>query len=63
MLVENQVDFTKSRNLVIASVMLVLGLGLQSGIQIAGISFSGTAVAAIMGVILNKLLPKESKED
>ena len=62
MLIENNVDFTKSRNLVITAVMLVLGLGVGSGIKIAGVVLSGTAIAAVMGVILNKILPKEKEE-
>lgn len=61
MLVENGVDFTNSRNLIIAAVMLVLGLGLSSGIQIGTVSVSGTAIAAVMGVLLNKVLPAESR--
>ena len=59
MLVENGVDFTKSRNLIIAAVMLVIGLGLSSGISFGNVSISGTAIAAVLGVILNKILPKE----
>ncbi|MBQ4565329.1 MAG: uracil-xanthine permease [Oscillospiraceae bacterium] len=63
MLVENKVDFTKSYNLVIAAVMLVIGLGLSGGIDIGNINISGTAIAAVLGVILSKLLPKEESED
>lgn len=63
MLVENKVDFTKSYNLVIAAVMLVIGLGLSSGIDIGNINISGTAIAAVLGVILSKLLPKEESEE
>lgn len=63
MLVENKVDFTKSYNLVIAAVMLVLGLGLSSGIDVGNINISGTAIAAVLGVVLSKILPKEESED
>ncbi|MDR0889923.1 MAG: uracil-xanthine permease family protein [Oscillospiraceae bacterium] len=64
MLVEYSVDFTKSRNLIIAAVMLVIGLGLSSGISIGSVSISGTAIAAVLGVVLNKILPKkESGEE
>lgn len=63
MLVENKVDFTKSYNLVIAAVMLVIGLGLSSGIDIGNINISGTAIAAVLGVILSKLLPKEDSDE
>lgn len=61
--VENQIDFTKSRNLIIAAVILVSALGLN---EIGGITFSllgttitlsGLAVAAIAGIILNIILP------
>lgn len=59
--VENQVDLKKSRNLIIASVILVLGIGgavfnLGGGIKLAGMS-----LAAICGLILNQVLPQ--KED
>lgn len=66
--VENKVDFTKSRNLIIAATILVCGLGFSSGLtfQIAGtsITLTGLAIAAIMGVLLNALLPgrEEDKE-
>lgn len=61
MLVENRVDFTKSYNLVIAAVMLVIGLGLSSGITVGSITVSGTAIAAVLGVILAKVLPREDR--
>ena len=61
--VENQVDFTKSRNLIIAAVILVSTLGLNSiggiAFTIGGvtISLTGLAVAAIAGILLNAILP------
>ena len=58
-LVENQVDFTKTRNLLIAAVMLVLGLGADKAITIGGVAISGVALAAILGIILNKILPEK----
>jgi uracil permease len=63
MLVENQVDFTKSYNLVIAAVMLVLGLGLPNGISFGSFNVSGTAIAAVLGVILAKILPENDAEE
>lgn len=63
MLVENGVDFTKSYNLIIAAVMLVIGLGLSSGITVGNVTVSGTAIAAVLGVILAKILPKEESEE
>ena len=58
-LVENRVDFTKTRNLLIAAVMLVLGLGADKAITIGGVAISGVALAAILGIILNKILPEK----
>ncbi len=57
MLVENKVDFSLKRNLIIASVILVIGIG-GAAIHI-GTSFSleGMALASIIGVVLNQLLP------
>ncbi len=60
-LVENKVDFTKSRNLIIAAVILVLGLGGASlPVNIGTVSFSveGMALAAIVGIFLNKVFPQ-----
>lgn len=58
-LVDNHIDFGKQRNLVIASAMLVIGLGgaiLPLG---AFMTLSGTALSAIVGIILNLILPKQ----
>lgn len=63
MLVENHVDFTKSYNLIIAAVMLVIGLGLSSGITVGSVTVSGTAIAAVLGVILAKILPQKESEE
>ena len=64
--VENKVDFTKSRNLIIAAVILVCGLGFSSGItfSIAGVpvTLTGLAVAALAGIILNAILPGKDYE-
>ncbi|PLX34360.1 MAG: uracil permease [Clostridiales bacterium] len=60
-LVDNKIDFNKSRNLLISAVILVLGLGGASlPVNIAGASFAveGMALAAIVGIILNKILPQ-----
>ena len=62
-IVENQVDLTKSRNLIIAAGMFVSGLGFSSvgGITFtvgdAAVTLSGLAIAALCGVILNAILP------
>ncbi len=61
-LVENKVDFTKSRNLIIAAVILVCALGLGADtvsfpIGSATITLSPLAVASIVGIILNAIFP------
>ncbi len=59
--VENAVDFTNSRNLIIAAVILVCGLGLGGGLTFhigsASITLTSLAVAAIAGILLNAILP------
>lgn len=62
-LVDNNVDFTQQRNLIIASAMLVLGLGgaLFPISKLA--SLSGTALSAIVGIILNLIFPEKAKEE
>ena len=65
-LVENNVDLTKSRNLIIAAVILVCGLGFSSGITftVAGtsITLTGLAIAALAGILLNAILPGNDYE-
>ena len=60
-LIENRVDFSKSRNVIIASSMLVLGLG-GAAINISTVAISGMSLAAIVGVLLNLFLPKDKEE-
>ena len=66
--VENKVDLTKSRNLIIAAVIFVSGLGFSStgGITFtvgsADITLTGLAIAALAGVILNAVLPGNDYE-
>ena len=65
--VENQVDFTKSRNVLIAAMILVLAIGLKYGTgTVGGITFmagsvnitlSALAIAALVGIIMNAILP------
>ena len=65
-IVENHVDFTKSRNLIIASVILVSGLGFSQGITFtvgsATITLTSLAIAALAGVVLNAILPGNDYE-
>lgn len=60
-IVESQVDFKKSRNVIIAALILVLAIGIKYGnndaISIGFTSLSGLAVAAIVGIVLNAILP------
>ena len=64
--VENKVDLTKSRNLIIAAVILVSGLGFSSGLTFtiggASITLTGLAIAAIAGIVLNAILPGNDYE-
>ena len=64
--VENKVDLTKSRNLIIAGVIFVCGLGFRSGLtfEVAGVSITltGLAVAALAGILLNIILPGNDYE-
>ncbi len=59
--VENRVDFTNSRNLIIAAVILVCGLGFSGGLTFqvgsASITLTSLAIAAIAGILLNAILP------
>ncbi len=68
-LVENKVDLTVSRNLLIAALILVLAIGINYGpgslsfhIGKTAISLSGLAVAALVGIILNAILPGKDYE-
>ncbi|AHN20830.1 uracil permease [Lysinibacillus sphaericus] len=63
MLVDNHVDFGNSRNLVIASVILVIGIGGAKFIVTESLSLEGMALAAIIGVVLNAILPGKKEAD
>ena len=65
--VENRVDFTKSRNVIIAAIILVLAIGITysdaGSIRITeNVSFSGLATAAVIGIALNAVLPDKDYE-
>ena len=64
--VENKVDLTKSRNLIIAGVIFVCGLGFSSGVTftVGGtpITLTAMAIAAIAGILLNMILPGNDYE-
>jgi uracil permease len=70
--VENQVDFTKTRNVLIAALILVLSIGLKYGTgNVGGITFmvgnvnvmlSGLSIAAVVGILMNAILPGKDYE-
>ena len=59
--VENKVDFTKSRNVLIAALILVLSIGISyssaGALTIGSVSLSGLAVGSIVGILLNAIMP------
>ena len=59
-LIKERVDFAQMRNLIIASAMLVLGLG-GAILKLGPVTLSGTALSAMTGIILNLILPYENK--
>lgn len=64
--VENRVDFTQSRNLIIGAVILVCGLGFTNGITFsigsAHVTLTSLAIASIAGILLNAILPGRDYE-
>ena len=62
-LIENKTDFNKNKNVIVASSMLVLGLGGAAVSFVSGdfsLSISGMSLAAIVGILLDLLLPNET---
>ena len=65
-LIQNQIDFGKTKNVVVASAMLVLGLGGAAISIISGdlsITISGMSLAAIIGILLNLFLPMDKEDE
>lgn len=65
-LIENHIDFGKPKNIVVASTMLVLGLGGAAISIVSGdlsVTISGMSLAAIVGILLNLLLPDEKENN
>ena len=64
--VENKVDFTNTRNVIIAAMILVLSLGIansaEGAVHIGSVSLSGLALASIVGILLNAILPGKDYE-
>ena len=65
-IVENRVDFTRSRNVIVMALILVLAIGIKYGandaVSLGFTTLSGLAVAALVGVILNAVLPGKDYE-
>ena len=64
LLAESGIDFGHSRNLILASVVLTVGIGMEAGgfaIPLGKYTVPGMALAALLGVILNLILPKDSE--
>lgn len=61
-LIENQVDFDKKKNLLIVSVILVIGIG---GLifQVGTFTLSAMALATVLGILLNLILPETSRSE
>jgi len=63
-LVEGEVDFKKSRNMIVVGLILVFGLGVTPGLITIGddLPVSGLAIAAVIGVVANLILPMDAEE-
>lgn len=61
-MIENQTDFNEKRNLMISSVILVIGIG-NAYLQLGQYEFSGLAVAAVLGIVLNLVLPQKAASE
>lgn len=59
-MIEDKTDFNEARNLIIASAMLVIGIG-GAVLDVGAVVLSGTVLSALVGIILNLILPKEEK--
>ena len=65
-LVEEKINFSKNRNLILSSVIIVIGIGGASiNFSLGGspVQISGVALASIIGIVLNLILPEKSAEE
>ena len=65
-LIQNQIDFGKSKNVIVASTMLVLGLGGAAISIVSGdlsVTISGMSLAAIIGILLNLFIPEDRVDE
>ncbi|MDQ0227100.1 solute carrier family 23 protein [Metabacillus niabensis] len=60
-MIENKLDLGSKRNLIISSVILVIGIG-EATIKYGGFDLHGMALAAIIGIVLNLVLPQKDDE-
>lgn len=66
MLVTNEVDFDDNRNLMIASVVIILGVGMETSgisIPIGSYTLPGMATSTLVGILLNLILPRSDKDE
>ncbi|MFD2728184.1 solute carrier family 23 protein [Enterococcus camelliae] len=61
-LIENHVDFDKKKNLLIASVILVVGIG-GLVFQVGTFTLSSMALATVLGIVLNLILPEQARSE
>jgi len=64
LLAQSGIDFGHSRNLILTSVVLVIGIGMETGgftIPLGQYTVPGMALATLVGIILNLILPQESE--
>jgi uracil permease len=64
LLVQSGIDYSHSRNLILSSVVLVIGIGMETGgftIPLGKYTIPGMALATVVGIILNLVLPAESE--
>ncbi len=64
LLVDSGIDYSHSRNLILSSVVLVVGIGMETGgytIPLGHYTIPGMALATVLGIVLNLILPHESE--
>jgi len=64
LLVDSGIDYSHSRNLILSSVVLVVGIGMETGgftIPLGNYTIPGMALATVLGIVLNLVLPPESE--
>lgn len=58
---EANLDYSKSRNLVVVALILVIGIGLSDGVELFGIKVSGLFLCVVVGALVNKILPQNAE--